>query len=77
MSPKLVKTYPHRVENRGIAMAPLFLRLIYVKKFSQSIKIFVKLEFFTIVLTVWFVFVSLSFAEATTDCHRKEVTSWF
>ena len=28
MSPKLVQTYPHTVENRGIAMAPLILRLI-------------------------------------------------
>ena len=28
MSPKLVQTQPHTVENRGITMAPLFLRLI-------------------------------------------------
>ena len=28
MSPQLVRTYPHIVENRGITMAPLILRLI-------------------------------------------------
>ena len=28
MSPKLVRTLPHIVENWGITMAPLFLRLI-------------------------------------------------
>ena len=28
MSPKLVRTYPHIVENRRITMAPLFLRFI-------------------------------------------------
>ena len=28
MSPKLVQTYPHIVENWGITMAPLILRLI-------------------------------------------------
>ena len=28
MSPKLVRTEPHTVENRGITMTPLFLRLI-------------------------------------------------
>ena len=27
MSPKLLRTEPHLVENRGITMAPLFLRL--------------------------------------------------
>ena len=27
MSPKLLRTYPHIVENLGITMAPLFLRL--------------------------------------------------
>ena len=28
MSPKLVRTYPHIVENQGITMAPLLLRFI-------------------------------------------------
>ena len=31
MSPKLLCTYPHIVENWGITMAPLFLRLISSK----------------------------------------------
>ena len=38
-------------------MAPLFLRLISWKSLTQSIKILVKLDFFTNVLVVWFVFV--------------------
>ena len=57
MSPKLVRTYPHIVEKRGITITPLILRLISLKSPSQSIKIFVKLDFFTNVFTVWFVFV--------------------
>ena len=57
MSPKLVRNYPHVVENRGITMAPLFLISISWKSPPQSIKIFVKLDFFTNVLVDWFVFV--------------------
>ena len=37
MSPKLVQTYPCIVENRGITMEPLFLRLIAWKSLTQSI----------------------------------------
>ena len=37
MSPKLVRTWPHIVENRRITMAPLFLRLISWKTHPQSI----------------------------------------
>ena len=37
MSPKLVQTYPRIVENWGITMAPLFLRLISWKSLPQSI----------------------------------------
>ena len=55
MSPKL--NYPHKVENRGNTMAPLFLRLIKTKSPPQSIKIFVKLDISTNDLGVWFVFV--------------------
>ena len=62
MSPKLVRTEPHIVENWGIIMALLFLRLIPWKGPPQSIKIFVKLEFFTNVLVVLFVIVSESFS---------------
>ena len=44
-SPNLVQTYPLRVENQGIAMAPLFLRLIdlfmsFVTIYWEDIKIF-------------------------------------
>ena len=35
MSPKLVRTYPHKVENRGITMAPLFLRDNVKTNFNQ------------------------------------------
>ena len=49
--------YPHIVENPEITMAPLFLRLIRRKSLTQSIKIFVKLDFFTNVLVDWIVFV--------------------
>ena len=56
MSLKLVRTYPHTVENQGIIIAPLFLRLISRKSLTKSIEIFVKLDFFTNVLVVWFVF---------------------
>ena len=35
MSPKLVRTYPHKVENRGITMAPLFLRDNVKTDFNQ------------------------------------------
>ena len=56
------RTEPHIVENWGIIMALLFLRLISWKSPPQSIKIFVKLEFFTNVLVVLFVIVSESFS---------------
>ena len=45
MSPKLVRTYPLIVENQGITMAPVILRLISWKSHPQSIKIFIKLDF--------------------------------
>ena len=35
MSPKLVRTYPHKVENRGITIAPLFLRDNVKTDFNQ------------------------------------------
>ena len=38
-------------------MVPLFLRLISWKSPTQSIKIFIKLDFFTNALAVWFGFV--------------------
>ena len=78
MSPKLVRTWPHIVENRGITMAPLFLRLISWKSLTQSIKIFVKLDFFTNVLVVCFVFVYIAtLLRASADCTRKELPFWF
>ena len=43
ISLKLIRTYPHIVENLEITMAPLFLRLISWKSPPQSIRIFVKL----------------------------------
>ena len=54
MSPKLIRTYSHIVENRGITMTPIFFRLI-------SFKIFVKLDFFTDILLVLFVIVTAVF----------------
>ena len=39
MSPKLVRTYPHIVENWGITMAPLILRLISWKVLPNQLKI--------------------------------------
>ena len=39
MAPNLVRTYPHRVENQGIAMAPLFLRLM-IDLFMSFVTIF-------------------------------------
>ena len=72
MSPKLVRTYPRIVENRRITMAPLFLRLISWKSLPQSMKIFFKLDFFTNVLVVWFVFVyTATLLRASADCTRK------
>ena len=43
MSPKLLLTYPHIEEDRGIAMASLFLRLILLKVLPNQLKIFVNL----------------------------------
>ena len=73
-----MQTYPHIVENRGITMAPLILRLISWKSLPQSIKIFFKLDFFTNVLVVWFVFVyTATLLRSSADCTRKEVPFWF
>ena len=47
--------YANIVENRGITMLPLFLRLISWKGPPHPIKNFVKLDFFTYVLVVLFV----------------------
>ena len=41
MSPKLLPTYPHGVENWGMAMTPLRFMCI-VKISTQSIKLFLK-----------------------------------
>jgi hypothetical protein len=45
MSPKLLLTYPHREENRGIDLAPLFLSLVLLKLFCNQLKVFVNLTF--------------------------------
>ena len=37
MLPKLVLTYPHRIKNRGIALAPLFLKLL-LKAFHDQLR---------------------------------------
>jgi hypothetical protein len=75
MSPKLVQTYPHIVENWGITMAPV---IDITKKSSPIKKIFVKLDFFTHVLVVWFVFVYTAILlRASADFTRKEVPFWF
>jgi hypothetical protein len=74
MSPKLVHTYPYKVENWGITMAPLFLRLISWKSPPQSIKIFVKLDFFTNALVVWLFglfFITLEVSESNSWLHQK------
>ena len=68
MSPKLVRTI---VENQGITMAPLFLRLITWKSPPQSIKIFVKLDSFINVLVVWFVFVYTEIYWDNSWLHQK------
>jgi hypothetical protein len=57
MSPKLLLTYPHREEDRGIAMASLFLRLMLLKVLPNQLKIFVNLTFFTKSLTILFVLI--------------------
>ena len=45
MLSKLLLTYPHREEDRGIAMASLFLRLILLKFLPNQFEIFVNLTF--------------------------------
>ena len=45
MSPRLLLTYPHREEERGIDLAPLFLRLVLLKLLSNQLKICVNLTF--------------------------------
>ena len=57
ISLKLIRTYHHIVENWEITMAPLFLRLISWKSPPQSIKILVKLDFFTNALGILCAFV--------------------
>ena len=78
MSPKLVCTYPHKVENQGITMAALFLWLISWKSPPQSIEICAKLNFFTNVLELFALFLfTMEVTEITADCTRKEATFWF
>jgi hypothetical protein len=55
MSPKLLLTYPHKVED--FAMASLFLRLMLLKVLPNQLKIFVNLTFFTKSLTILFVLI--------------------
>ena len=45
MLPKLFRTYPHKEENRGIDLAPLFLWLVLLKLLCNQLKIFVNLTF--------------------------------
>ena len=45
MLPKLLLTYPHREEDRGIDLAPLFLWLVLLKLLCNQLKIFVNLTF--------------------------------
>ena len=45
MSPKLFGAYPHREEDRGIDLAPLFLWLVLLKLLCNQLKIFVNLTF--------------------------------
>ena len=59
-------------------MASLILRLIPWKSLPQSIQIFVKLDFFTNVLVVWFVFVyNATLLRASADCTREKMSFWF
>jgi hypothetical protein len=40
VSPKLFRTYPHREEDQGIGLAPLFLWLVLLKLLCNQLKVF-------------------------------------
>ena len=69
MSPKLFRTYPHREEDRGIDLAPLFLWLVLLKLLCNQLKIFVNLTFSQ---KVWPIFLFWF-----TSCAELRVTFWF
>ena len=57
MSLNLLLTYPHKEEDRGIAMASLFLRLILLKVLPNQLKSLCQRDFVTKSLTVLFVLI--------------------
>ena len=71
MLPKLLPTYPHRVENWGIAMAPLYLKLILIKALPSHLKSLSNLTFSQISwMFVLFLF-TLNLPESTAVCSKK------
>ena len=73
MSPKLVLTYPP-----GDYYGTTIFVISFVKTSLQSIKIFVKLEFFLQIFWLFHLFLfTLNFVETTADSNRKELTFWF
>ena len=66
MSPKLFRTYPHREEDRGIDLAPLFLWLVLLKLLCNQLKIFVNLTFSPKVWPFCLFLFSLSW-----ECRKK------
>ena len=70
-----LSTYSRKL---GITMTPLFFRLILWKSPPQSIKIFVKLDFFSNFLVVLFIFVSaVTLLSTEWVWHWREVLFWF
>ena len=77
MSPKFLLTYPHREEDRGIAMASLFLRLMLLKVLSNQLKIFVKLNFSPKVWPFCLFWFTMKLSLECCESSRKEATFWF
>ena len=65
MSPKLLQTYPQRVENWGFAMAPLFWKLTLLKKLPNQLKSLTKLTFSQIFWLFDLFLFTLHLAEST------------
>ena len=67
MSPKLLLTYPHREEDQGIDLAPLFL----LKLLSNKFKSVSNLTFSEIFWLFCLFLFTLNFAETAADSNRK------
>ena len=70
MLPKLVRTYPHKVDNQGIAMVPLFLRFILLQVICNQLKSLSNLTF-TNILAVFFVIVYFEICLDNSCVHQK------